>query len=76
MTFDRETLTYSGTITVPDDQLEFKVRFNGNWDYSLGDDPSDLNCISAGNVKLEKGGTYKIVLDMAHASPNLTITAQ
>ena len=76
MAFDRETLTYSGTITVPDDQLEFKVRFNGNWDYSLGDDPSDLNCISAGNVKLEKGGTYKIVLDMAHASPNLTITAQ
>ena len=76
MTFDREALTYSGTITVPDDQLEFKVRFNGNWDYSLGDDPSDLNCISAGNVKLEKGGTYKIVLDMAHASPNLTITAQ
>ena len=75
MTFDRETLTYVGTIAL-EDNAEFKVRFNGNWDYSLGDDPADLNCINAGNVKVEKGGTYKIVLDMAHASPNLTITAQ
>ena len=76
MAFDEATLTYSGTFTAPDDQLEFKVRFNGNWDYSLGDDPAELNCLGAGNVKLPKGGTYKVVLDMAHASPSLTITAQ
>lgn len=76
MDFDETALTYSGTFTAPADQLEFKVRFNGNWDYSLGDDPADLNCISAGNVKLAEGGTYKVVLDMAHNSPSLTVTKQ
>ncbi|MBR1576264.1 MAG: SusE domain-containing protein [Bacteroidales bacterium] len=75
MSFDETALTYSGTITVGDN-AEFKVRFNGNWDYSLGDDPTDLNGIGAGNVKIEKAGTYKVVLDMAHNSPSLTVTAQ
>ncbi len=75
MTFDEASLTYSGMISV-NSAAEFKIRFNGNWDYSLGDDPTDLNCIGAGNVKIEKAGTYKIVLDMAHNSPSLTITAQ
>ena len=74
MAFDEATLTYSGTVNLAEN-AEFKVRFNGNWDYSLGDDPADLNCLGAGNIKVEKAGTYLIVLDMAHASPSLTITA-
>ena len=75
MTFDEATLTYTGRFTATEDAPEFKVRFNGSWDYSLGDDPNDLNCIGAGNVKLAGPGTYMVVLDMAHASPSLTITA-
>ena len=74
MAFDEATLTYSGTVNLAEN-AEFKVRFNGDWNYSLGDDPADLNCLGAGNIKVEKAGTYLIVLDMAHASPSLTITA-
>jgi hypothetical protein len=76
MAFDEATLTYSGTFTATEDAPEFKVRFNGSWDYSLGDDPADLNCINAGNVYLNAPGTYNVVLDMAHNSPSLTVTKQ
>ena len=76
MSFDEATLTYSGTFTATEDAPEFKVRFNGSWDYSLGDDPTDLNCINAGNVYLNAPGTYNVVLDMAHNSPSLTVTKQ
>ena len=75
MSFDSTNLTYTGRFTATEDAPEFKVRFNGSWDYSLGDDPTDLNCISAGNVKLAGPGTYMVVLDMAHGSPSLTVTA-
>ena len=76
MAFDETALTYSGVITTTADGQAFKVRFNGNWDYSLGGDINELTSLDGGNIAIEKAGTYKIVLDMAHATPNLTITAQ
>ena len=76
MTFDETALTYSGTITTTAANQGFKVRFNSDWGYSLGGDISALTSIDGSNINIETAGTYLIVLDMAHTSPALTITAQ
>jgi len=76
MDFDRETHTYSGTITTTADGQAFKVRLNGSWDYSLGGDMNELTSLDGGNMTLGNAGTYTIVLDMASATPFLKVTAQ
>ena len=76
MTFDETALTYSGTITTTAANQGFKVRFNSDWGYSLGGDINALTSFDGANINIEAAGTYKIVLDMAHTSPALTITAQ
>ena len=76
MSFDEAALTYSGTITTTAANQGFKVRFNSDWGYSLGGDINELTSLDGANINIETAGTYKIVLDMAHTSPALTITAQ
>ena len=42
---------------------EFKMRFNHDWNYSLGGNDEVGYTLSGGNIKAEKDGEYKIVVD-------------
>lgn len=53
---------------------EFKIRFNGAWDYSLGGDPENLTDDNAGNIAIE-AGTYDFALDLTHTPYKITVTA-
>lgn len=75
MTFNESALTYSGTITTTAANQGFKVRFNGDWGYSLGGNINELTSLDGANINIEAAGTYTITLDMAHATPSLTIVA-
>lgn len=53
MTYDAESNSYKGTVTTTADNVEFKVRVNGGWDYfDYGKD--------GGNYTLETAGTYQV----------------
>ncbi|MCM1151604.1 MAG: SusE domain-containing protein [Alistipes sp.] len=52
---------------------EFKIRFNGGWDYSLGGTPENL-IDNAGNMPIE-AGTYDFALDLTHTPYKVTFTA-
>ncbi|MDE6374808.1 MAG: hypothetical protein K2L09_03570, partial [Alistipes sp.] len=52
---------------------EFKIRFNGEWAYSLGGNAEDL-IDNAGNMPIT-AGTYDFVLDLTHTPYKLTMTA-
>ena len=69
LAFDATTLAYTGTVTL-EDNAEFKVRFNGNWDYALG---GSLDSLSAfrDNIKVESAGEYKVVVDLNKAAITL-----
>lgn len=44
---------------------EWKIRFNGGWDISLGTDMNNLNPFpGASNLNLATGGTYTVALDL------------
>lgn len=58
MDYDWATKTYSTTITL-EANGEFKVRFNGNWDYNMGGDINDLT-EGGGNIVVEEAGTYLV----------------
>ena len=73
MSFDATTLTYSGKITTTAADQGFKVRFNGNWDYSMGGDINELTSLNGANISIAAAGEHTIVLDMASATPKLTI---
>lgn len=73
MTFSETSLTYSVTQAFAAGD-EFKVRFNGNWDYNLGAPLSAMK-FNGDNIKISEAGTYLVVLDMAN-TPNMTITKQ
>jgi len=64
--------TYSASLTL-DAGAEFKVRFNGSWDYNLG---GDVNALTPGgdNIKVEEAGTYTVVLDLNATYATLTLT--
>lgn len=57
--------TAAENVTVEaDTPLEFKFRFNSNWDYSIGVDELTGNVkYGAGNAKIEKASEYRISLD-------------
>lgn len=58
MDYDWANKVYSTTITLPADG-EFKVRFNGNWDYNMGGDINDLT-EGGPNIVVAEAGTYLV----------------
>ena len=62
LTFNAEDYTYNGTVTLGEN-AELKVRFNGNWDYSLGGDLNRLQAVND-NCKVAEAGTYTAKLDL------------
>ena len=62
LTFNAEDHTYNGTVTLGEN-AELKVRFNGNWDYSLGGDLNRLQAVND-NCKVAEAGTYTAKLDL------------
>ena len=70
LTFDAADCTYNGSVTL-EDNAELKVRFNGNWDYCLGGELTQLSAI-AGNAKVAKGGDYTAKLDLNKGTLTLT----
>lgn len=62
LTFNAEDHTYNGTVTL-EENAELKVRFNGNWDYSLGGDLNRLQAVND-NCKVAEAGTYTAKLDL------------
>lgn len=67
MTFDPETLTYKGELTLEVGQ-EWKFRFNGGWDFDYGLNDEGILVNAGGNIKATEAGTFEVVLDMAHGS--------
>lgn len=47
---------------------EFKVRFNGNWDYNLGGG----NVLDGDNIKVAEAGTYTVTLTTQPGTPKIT----
>lgn len=56
MEYDFDAKTYSTVVNLSAGG-EFKIRFNGNWDYNLGGDINDLTEGSS-NIKVEEAGNY------------------
>ena len=67
MTFDPETLTYTGEVTLSAGD-EWKFRFNGGWDYNYGLNAEGVLVHDGSNIKTTEAGTYTVTLDMAHGS--------
>lgn len=53
---------------------EFKVRFNGGWDLSLGGDASDLTTENGANMKVQEDGTYNLTLNIVTKPYRLTLS--
>ena len=70
LTFSATDNTYTGSVTL-EDNAEFKVRFNGNWDYCLGGALNKLSAF-AGNIKVTEGGLYSVVLNLNKNTLTLT----
>ena len=70
LTFNAEDHTYNGTVTLGEN-AELKVRFNGNWDYSLGGDLNRLQAVND-NCKVAEAGTYTAKLDLNKGTLTLT----
>ena len=70
LTFNAEDYTYNGTVTL-EENAELKVRFNGNWDYSLGGDLNRLQAVND-NCKVAEAGTYTAKLDLNKGTLTLT----
>lgn len=51
---------------------EFKVRFNGSWDYNLGGDINAL-AFDGANVKVDVAGTYTVTLHLLGGVPKFTM---
>lgn len=47
---------------------EFKVRFNSNWDYNLGENIKKLEYNGA-NISVAEAGTYKVTLHLLGGTP-------
>lgn len=46
---------------------EFKIRFNHNWDISLGGSAKEGYTLAGGNIANEKEGEYRVVVDASKA---------
>ena len=68
--FDAADCTYNGTVTL-EANAELKVRFNGNWDYSMGGELTRLSAVE-GNVKVADAGEYDAKLDLNKGTLTLT----
>lgn len=64
--FDAEAGQFNAVTTFKTG--EFKMRFNHDWTMSLGGSAEEGFTLSGGNIKCEKDGEYKIVVD-ANAAP-------
>ena len=69
LAFNEADNTYNGEITL-EDNAEFKVRFNGDWNYCLGGDVDALSAFG-GNIILANGGTFGVTLDLNKATLTL-----
>ena len=67
MTFDPETLTYKGEVTLEVGQ-GWKFHFNGGWDFNYGLNAEGILVNDGGDIKATEAGTFEVVLDMAHGS--------
>ena len=65
---------WTTTITLKSGN-EFKIRFNGGWDYNLG---GDLEALNAGgdNIKATEDGTFQITLHLLGGYPHITMEKQ
>ena len=70
MTYNAEDNTYNVSVTLADN-AEFKVRFNGNWDYCLGGALDKLSALE-GNIKVTEGGAYTAKLNLNKGTLTLT----
>ena len=70
LTFDAESCSYSGSVTLPAD-AQLKVRFNTNWDYCLGGELTKLSGV-ADNIKVAEAGTYNVKLELNKGTLTLT----
>lgn len=70
LTFNSADLTYTGNVTL-EANANFKVRFNGNWDYALGGSLDKLSAYGD-NISVTDAGTYKVVVDLNKATVTLT----
>lgn len=52
---------------------EWKIRANNDWGINIGGDPSNLTK-DGGNLKVEKAGTYHIVLNVSAHPWTITVT--
>lgn len=65
---------WTADLTIKSGQ-EFKVRFNGNWDYNFG---GDIEAMNAGgdNIKATEDGTFKVTLHLLGGYPRITMEKQ
>ena len=70
LTFDATDCTYNGSVTL-EANAELKVRFNGNWDYSMGGELTRLSAVE-GNAKVADAGDYDAKLDLNKGTLTLT----
>jgi len=64
LTASENDLVWSGDVDFGEGG-EWKIRFNGGWDISLGTDMNNLNPFpGASNMNLATGGTYTVTLDL------------
>ena len=71
---DAQSLIWKGTMTVSAGD-EWKIRFNNNWDISLGGEADNL-IFDAGNLKVDEAGTYDVTLDLSNLPYTVTLVKQ
>lgn len=65
LAFDADKKEFSAVTTFK--AGEFKMRFNHNWDFSLGGSAETGYSLVGGNIANEKEGEYRIVIDVSGA---------
>lgn len=73
LTPSADFLTWTGTVTF-DAGGEWKIRFNDNWDISLGGALNDLSSFNGGNLASPGAGAYKVTLDLSTLPYKVTLT--
>lgn len=63
--------TWTGTVTIPDDNKEWKIRMNDNWDMNYGAGTLEQPVFNGGNFAIS--GTLNITVDFTGNFPKITI---
>lgn len=71
---DGTLLVWTGTLVVPDSNIEWKFRCNQDWGINLGGELTELTK-DGGNIKVE-AGTYDVSLDLTKVPYKCTLTAK